>query len=172
MAIVGAALLASVAAGCGRSPASAVATTTSARGVGLLAFSRCMRSDGAPGFPDPATDGVIPKKSAQQLGISNARYDAAQSACRHLLPGGGRPPDQAELQQVRATALRYSRCVRAHGVANFPEPGGDGRIPDPAGVGIDQGSPRFEAANSACGKDRPPYMPSNAAYNAYARAHG
>jgi hypothetical protein len=62
--------------------------------------------------------------------------------------------------------------VRAHDVPNFPDPGRDGRIPDPATLGINQGSPKFEAANKACGKYRPPYMPSNAAYNAYARAHG
>ena len=39
-------------------------------------------------------------------------------------------------------------------------------------VGINQGSPKFEAANQACGKYRPPYIPSNAAYNSYARTHG
>jgi hypothetical protein len=46
------------------------------------------------------------------------------------------------------------------------------RIPDPAAGGIDQGSPKFQAANQACGKYRPPYMPSNAEYNAYVRTHG
>jgi hypothetical protein len=74
--------------------------------------------------------------------------------------------------QVRALSLRFSQCVRAHGVPNFPDPDSTGRIPDPASVGINQGSPKFEAANQACGKYRPPYMPSHAAYNAYARTHG
>lgn len=59
--------------------------------------------------------------------------------------------------------------MRAHGVTNFPDPDSTGRIPDPASFGIDQGSPQLEAANQACGKYRPPYIPSNAAYNAYAR---
>jgi hypothetical protein len=76
------------------------------------------------------------------------------------------------VQRVRAEALEFAQCVRAHDVPNFPDPGRDGRIPDPATLGINQGSPKFEAANKACGKYRPPYMPSNAAYNAYARAHG
>jgi hypothetical protein len=76
------------------------------------------------------------------------------------------------VQRVRAEALEFAQCVRAHDVPNFPDPGRDGRIPDPATLGINQGSPEFEAANQACGKYRPPYMPSNAAYNAYARAHG
>jgi hypothetical protein len=60
--------------------------------------------------------------------------------------------------------------VRAHGITNFPDPGSDGRIPDPASVHIDQGSPQFQAANQACRQWRPPYMPSNPAYDAYATA--
>ena len=73
---------------------------------------------------------------------------------------------------MKALGLRYARCMRSHGVPNLPDPGSDGRIPDPESVGINQGSPKFEAANQACGKYRPPYMPSNSAYNAYARTHG
>jgi hypothetical protein len=61
--------------------------------------------------------------------------------------------------------------VRGHGVPNFPDPGSDGRIPDPATVGIDQASPKFEAANDACSRYRPPYFPSNAAYQTWARQH-
>jgi hypothetical protein len=61
--------------------------------------------------------------------------------------------------------------VRSHGVPNFPDPGSDGRIPDPATAGVDQGSPKFQAANQACGKYRPPYVPSNSAYNSWARTH-
>ena len=144
---------------------------TSAQEDGALAFADCMRSNGVPNYPDPTGSGLV-KESLQQLGVSSARFQAAQSACRHLLPNGGQPPSQALRQQVRAQALSFSRCVRSHGVPNFPDPGSDGRIPDPATVGIDQGSPRFQAANQACGKYRPPYMPSNSAYNAYARTHG
>jgi hypothetical protein len=112
------------------------------------------------------------KESLQQLGVSSSRFQSASSACNHLLPNGGSGPTAARVQQMKAEALRFSRCVRSHGVPNFPDPGSDGRIPDPATVGINQGSPKFEAANQACRKYRPPYMPSNAAYNAYARAHG
>jgi hypothetical protein len=131
-----------------------------------------MRSHGVSKFPDPSSSGAIPKVGLQQLGVSTARFQVAQRACRHLLPNGGAGPDAAQLQQARALALSYARCVRSHGVPNFPDPGSDSRIPDPATVGIDQGSPKFEAANQACSKYRPPYMPSNAAYNAWARQHG
>lgn len=131
-----------------------------------------MRSSGVPRYPDPDGSGQLVTESLAQLGVGSSRFESAQSACRHLLPNGGHGPTAAQVQQVKALSLRFSQCVRAHGVPGFPDPDSTGRIPDPATVGIDQGSPKFEAANQACGKYRPPYMPSNAAYNAYARTHG
>jgi hypothetical protein len=159
------------AAGCGGSPKPPAASAQLNRAV---AFARCMRSHGVPNWPDPNSSGVFDKSklSSQQLGASSSRVQAAQTACRNLLPNGGSGPTAAGVQQVKAKALAFSRCVRSHGVPNFPDPDSTGRIPDPTSVGIDQGSPKFEAANQACGKYRPPYMPSNAAYNAYARTHG
>ena len=139
--------------------------------TGAVAFSGCMRANGVPNWPDPDAGGHIPKVSLQQLGVSSSRVASAQGACRHLLPNGGQPPSQAQVQQVKAEGLQFAQCVRAHGVPSFPDPGGDGRIPDPATVGIDQGSPRFQAANRACGRYRPPYMPSNADYEAWVRTH-
>jgi hypothetical protein len=145
--------------------------SVSVQGSGPLAFSQCMRTNGVSNFPDPGGGSAIPKESVQQLGVTDSRFQSAQRACQHLLPNGGRPPNQAQLQQEKAQGLSYARCVRAHGVPSFPDPDSSGRIPDPATVGIDQGSPKFQAANQACGKYRPPYMPSNSAYDAYARTH-
>ncbi|HET6172232.1 MAG TPA: hypothetical protein VFD90_06495 [Gaiellales bacterium] len=149
-------------------------SATSAHQNDAVAFARCMRSKGVPDWPDPNSSGGFDKSklTTQRLGASNSRVQAAQSACNHLLPNGGSGPNAAQVQQMRAHGLRFSHCVRSHGVPNFPDPGSDGRIPDPASVGINQGSPKFEAANQACGKYRPPYMPSNSAYNAYAGTHG
>jgi hypothetical protein len=185
--VIVAAGFALLAAACGGSPGSHVAqlgsTTTqssssssnsAAQQNGAVAFAGCMRSDGVPNWPDPNSSGVFDKSklTSQQLGASSAKVQAAQSACDHLLPNGGSGPTPAQVQQIRAQALRFSQCVRAHGVPNFPDPDSSGRIPDPASAGIDQGSPKFEAANQACRAYRPPYMPSNSAYNAYARTHG
>jgi hypothetical protein len=139
---------------------------------GTVGFTHCLRSHGIAKFPDPGSSGAIPKVSLQQLGVSSAQFQSAQSACRQYLPNGGRAPDRAEQQAVAQTSVKFARCVRAHGVRNFPDPAADGRIPDPASVGIDQGSRQFEAANTACARYRPPYMPSNAAYNQWARSHG
>jgi hypothetical protein len=131
-----------------------------------------MRSHGVPKFPDPDSSGHLVKESLQQLGVGSARFQSASSDCNHLLPNGGNGPSPAQAQQVKAQGLRFARCVRAHGVPNFPDPDSSGRIPDPATVGVDQGAPKFKAANQACRKDRPPYIPSNAAYDAYARTQG
>jgi hypothetical protein len=161
-------LLALAAAGCGGVPG----TSHVAHRSGLVAFSSCLRSHGVSRYPDPRSDGSIPKVSLQQLGVSSARFQSAQDACRQLLPNGGQPPDRAARLRVAAASVQFARCVRAHGVRSFPDPAADGRIPDPASVGIDQGSRRFEAANTACARYRPPYIPSNAAYAQWARSHG
>jgi hypothetical protein len=169
--------LALLAAACGGNPSSTGPggasnaggpASAQAPGSQMLAFARCMRSNGVPSFPDPNSSGALPKESSQQLGVSSSKFQSTQATCRHLLPNGGNGPDQAQLEQVRAQALKFAQCMRNHHVA-LPDPDSSGRIPDPASVGINQGSPQFEAANQACGKYRPPYMPSNAQYNAYAQ---
>lgn len=185
--IVATAALVLLASGCGASSGNHVAqlaatTTTSGTSSslspaaspqnGAVAFSGCMRSHGVSKFPDPNSSGAIPKVALEHLGVSSSQFRAAQSSCSHLLPNGGRSPDQAERQRARAQALEFARCMRNHGVPNFPDPGNDGRIPDPATSGINQGSRKFEAGNQACRAYRPPYIPSNAAYNAYARTQG
>lgn len=154
--------------GCGSSPTSDTAIRTG----GWVAFAGCMRTNGVTSYPDPDSSGRPPKRSLQQLGVSSARFQTAERACRHLLPGGGVPPSATERQQVKAQGLAFARCVRAHGVPSFPDPDSTGRIPDPASVGVDQGSPKFQAANDRCAKYRPPYMPSNSAYDNWARTHG
>ena len=157
---------------CGGSTDSNVAAPAPQNGA--VAFARCMRSNGIPNWPDPNNSGAFDKSklTPRQLGAGSSRVQAGQGACRHLLSNGGSGPTAAQVQQVKAQALRFSECVRGHGVPSFPDPDSTGRIPDPATVGIDQGSPKFRAANQACGRYRPPYMPSNSAYDAYARTHG
>jgi hypothetical protein len=155
-----------LAAGCGGSPRKPAAEMRSA-----LAFAGCMRTNGVSKYPDPTGDGRLAKESLAQLGVTGSQFASANNACRHLLPNGGSPPSAGQQEAVKALGLHFSQCVRAHGLPNFPDPAGDGRIPDPAGLGIDQGSPKFRAANQACAAYRPPYMPSNAAYAAWARSH-
>ena len=168
-AVLTVAAVALLAAACGGSPRSNAAQ---AGPVGpAIAFARCMRSNGVAHYPDPGSGGALVKETPEELGVSGPLFASAERACSRLLPNGGSPPDQAQLEHAKAEGLTFARCVRRHGVPNFPDPASDGRIPDPATVGINQGAPAFEAANQACRTSRPPYMPSNAAYNAWARTH-
>jgi hypothetical protein len=105
------------------SSTTAAATTTTRNGA--VAFSRCMRSNGVPTFPDLAT---IPsrtvKETVQQLAANNPRFPAAQRVCNHLLPSGGSGPQQPARQTRTRLAdeLSFARCMRSHGVTRFPDP--------------------------------------------------
>jgi hypothetical protein len=84
-----------------------------------------MRFHGVPNYPDPNSrntmpDG-LPKISVQQLRVSSSKFQAAQRACRHVLPNGGQATQSAS-QQLLRDGLKYARCMRAHGVPNWPDP--------------------------------------------------
>jgi hypothetical protein len=84
-----------------------------------------MRSHGDPSFPDPE---LVDK--AQEHGIamgqgvdqSSPQYLSANKTCKHLLPNNGNGPTQGQLEQAMAQALKYSDCMRSHGVPSFPDP--------------------------------------------------
>jgi hypothetical protein len=110
-----------------------------------VAFSKCMRSHGDPAWPDPGPEGAFANDNGS-LDKSSPQFKKAAAACKKLEPGG--PPASA-FQQGYRQLLKYSACVRAHGMPNFPDP-----ILEDHGVGIkgniDENSPRFKAANQAC----------------------
>jgi len=93
-----------------------------------------MRSQGVPNYPDPDSNGQLPKGDAQQFGVSTSQYQADQQACQHLLPTGGSLHQQEyqcmqnsdcppALVQLMLTADRkLARCMRSHGVPDFPDP--------------------------------------------------
>jgi hypothetical protein len=57
-----------------------------------LQYSECMRSHGILDFPDPNGQGGISIRSTpgSDLDPNNPRFKAANSACQHLMPGGGK----------------------------------------------------------------------------------
>jgi hypothetical protein len=86
-----------------------------------------MRARGVPDFPDPQPGAANAKfPGAQRLGVSSPVYQAADSACQHLLPAGTDdqfPP--AEVQQLLIGMRQFSQCMRSHGVPNWPDPSVD-----------------------------------------------
>lgn len=113
-------------------PPTSPATTGPA--TSAVAYSHCLRTNGVPRFPDPATNGAIPKTTAQQLGVSDQRLQAAQRTCQHLLPVPNTSQQQAQqclqagvcppplVQQMLTADRHFAQCMRAHGVPTWPDP--------------------------------------------------
>jgi hypothetical protein len=112
-----------------------------------LAYARCMREHGISDFPDPQPGG-----GPIQVGSSwgTPQFNAADDACKSLLP----VPSAKEQQQEFEDMLQFARCMREHGIADFPDPKPDEGIiisADQQGSDLDPNNPQFQAANEACG---------------------
>jgi hypothetical protein len=135
----------------GSSAASPSASGSNAKNA--LAFSQCMRAHGVSNFPDPGASGgitVTGNGGKGGLNPSDPNFQAAQNACKSLLPNGGQI-SPAQQEAFQAAALKFSQCMRAHGIAGFPDPqfsGGGVGITLPSSV--NPKSPQFEAAQQAC----------------------
>lgn len=129
-------------------------TSSSAPGTyqQFVAYSQCMRAHGDPTFPDPQQGPggawAFPANPQDQSAFSGPGYNAAQSACKKLNPPSDITPAvrQAAVDQL----LKLARCMRAHGITNFPDPDTRGGGVSISLQGIDPDSPQFQAAQRAC----------------------
>jgi hypothetical protein len=144
-ALAGTALLS---AACGGGPAApnGAAGTAVAR---ALAWARCLRSHGAPNFPDPNSSGAFIVNPSD-----SSRFDAPQhtrTACNYLRPHGGQaartPAEQAQQQRK---SLEFVACMHRDGFPNLPD-GWSGNVGQLKSAGIDPGSPLLAAALKKCG---------------------
>ena len=133
----------------GGSPGAGSSGAGQARLTQALAFAHCMRSHGAPNFPDPNSSGVFMVNPS-----TSSRYDAPLStrqACAHLRPHGtpaqGTPAEQAAQQRK---SLVFVTCMHRHGFPQLPD-GWSGNIGQLISAGIDPHSPRLNAAMTKCG---------------------
>jgi hypothetical protein len=117
-----------------------------------LAYAECMRDHGISDFPDPQPDGgiAIQAGAGSDLDPDNPQFKAADDACKSLLPT---PPSQQEQEQEWEDMLSFARCMREHGITDFPDPKpGEGiSISADQGSDLDPNNPRFQAAKKACG---------------------
>jgi hypothetical protein len=140
--------LAILAAGCsGASHPSVAGSATSLSGI---AYSQCMRSHGIHDFPDPAPGaGVAFQINAgpgSDLDPTDPRFQAANQACRSLLPGGGKQAPPPSSQKI-AEEVKWAACMRAHGLPTFPDPNAQGAFDSSR---MDHASLTFETASQAC----------------------
>jgi hypothetical protein len=113
-------------------------------------YSDCMRSHGVPTFPDPSPGGGFPLRTSG-INLRAPAYTSAYTACAALQPGDTARPVITASQQ--AAMITKARCIRTHGVPNFPDPtfapGGKGVGVD-LGPGENPGSPALKHAARAC----------------------
>jgi hypothetical protein len=131
----------------------------------MVAFAKCMRAHGVPNFPDPGTNGSGdmqiqasqragsgPSMKVNGVSVNAPAFQSAMQSCRSQLPNGGHPP--ALTASRKAAMLKFSQCMRAHGLPNFPDPtfGSNGQVGllFHAQSGLDPNSPQFKQAQAAC----------------------
>jgi hypothetical protein len=159
--VMAAALLA---AACGGSPSSIGSggspTAGGSANPSWVAYSRCVRAQGVPDFPDPDSNGQIPKEAAVRAlrGVGDSRAKAATYACRDLNPNRqGSPTITAQEQQYY---LRAAACMRSHGITNFPDPTfPGGRVEGSIPTSIDTKSRQFIQAAQTCTQLLPVGLP-------------
>jgi hypothetical protein len=114
-----------------------------------LKFSQCMRADGVSNFPDPSPGGGY-NFSASAVETSSPTFQAAQRACQKYFSGG--TPTRQALTQDSDHLLLYAKCIRSHGVINFPDPVVRSGLPPGFDFppNMDLTSPAFLAADKVC----------------------
>lgn len=150
-----AAALGLLAAGCGSGSKPSVAsldTTTSSttsdaapsQKPSASAFATCMTVHGVL-TQSPGGRGAIMSDATP------AQANAAMDACRALMPGGGpRPLPPAQQAKRTEQLFVFSKCMRAHGAPNFPDPDHTGELPmDKVGTPSVQ-TPHMDDAYTAC----------------------
>jgi len=119
-----------------------------------------MRRHGVPNFPDLNGNAMRIEASGQTISVngfsfSAAAFSAARQKCRGDMPHTSASPAQAAQQRQRG--LKFARCMRSHGVTNFPDPkvtsgSGANQVARLTGVTAQElQSPTFQAAAKACG---------------------
>lgn len=143
-------------AGCGshRGTSGAAGGSVNQRAALVLgSLARCVRAHGLPDFPDPqvGNDGV-PRfpDSAPRVPV------ATQQACRTI--AAQIPPQYTSTSAVSPAdyqrLLRLSRCIRSHGIADWPDPNALGEFP--IDLRIQQGGKAsFMPAVRACARLNP-----------------
>lgn len=118
-------------------------TTSAPSHQAIFLAARCLRRNGLTNLPDPSILLTGPAKGEEALD-KRAFLDYPQSVVSHAMAAcatelaragmSGRSSSGPDPQQLR-DLLAFARCVRRHGISNFPDPNNQGGF-DLAGTGI------------------------------------
>jgi hypothetical protein len=122
-----------------------------------------MRANGVPNFPDINAGGMRFQStqgpngqtmSVNGVSVNAPAFLAARRQCQKYMPH--QVLSQSQTAQALKRTLEFARCMRSHGVPNFPDPKistgpGGGPGVDLRGAGLNFQSPALQAAANACG---------------------
>jgi hypothetical protein len=107
--------LATFAAACAGSPSTSTGSAPS-----NLTYAQCMRAHGVLNFPDPTGTGQFVLTG---IDTHSAQFQAAVAACKARYGSA----TSGQNTNAPTDGLKFARCMRAHGVANFPDPSANGQ---------------------------------------------
>lgn len=87
--------------------------------------------------------------------MTSRRPLLATIPCALLIAACGSSSKPSAAAASADPALQFSRCMRAHGVTDFPDPDAQGEIAIHDSSGLNPQSPAFQAAQQACGRFSP-----------------
>lgn len=123
-AVLAVSVVAALISACGASaPSGAGGNGSAVKAAKAERFARCMRKNGVSQFPDSPASGnftIDEIANGSSLNINAPTFTQALTSCKELEPtgftGGKRSPKQQH------AALKFARCMREHGVPDFPDP--------------------------------------------------
>lgn len=120
-------------------------------------YSACMRNHGVTNFPDPkvTSNGNGQQIAIRAVGPNAPGFKTALKACNGILPkptNADLAAQAAQRRQHTQDLLSFARCMRGHGVNDFPDPGLQGQLTIQmiTAAGIDPHAPQVATAARAC----------------------
>jgi hypothetical protein len=113
-----------------------------------IKYSRCMREQGLSWYPDPQADGGLVVSEPE--GTDPKKVEAAETACKKYFPGGG-TSGKAPAEDI-AKVQQAAKCMREHGVTNYPDPDANGNLHIDEKLGINDNDPTVKKAQQECQK--------------------
>jgi hypothetical protein len=108
------------------SPSTVIAPKgTSGTPTQQLRYVKCLQSHGVPGFPDPGPDTAAVQAAMAKIDFRSPQFQRAMHTCEKYIPQGA-PLSPAEATKVQARALKFAKCMRAHGETDWPDPAANG----------------------------------------------
>jgi hypothetical protein len=147
--VVSAFLLGSLIAGCGHGASTKPPSSSDRAFEQALVYSKCMRANGAPNFPDPQRQGNGVKVEVGK-NMNTPGMQKALEACRDQMPQGDADgPNGGHIDSAKLAD--WTKCMRAK-LPAFPDPDVSGNTITVTlqGTGIKGDSAVFENARQTC----------------------